>query len=190
MRFDTCFSSTEPGEEIASSTSLTISCIFSGLISGGNANFCGPSLSNTNCCWVFSSDATRSFSVFSHTAVFATPARPSAHTSTLRTGSGEGRTLFFVVVLDEFAGEVGDEVRVAKEPGLIKLLAIADRLFRPMLKHRQPWSVAAATTTATLAGDVWQAALYPNLPDDRSSLGGVADLVRAPQQRNCCSSAR
>ena len=44
----TCLSSTVPGDAIASSISLTISCMFSGLISGGNIICAGPSTCNTN----------------------------------------------------------------------------------------------------------------------------------------------
>jgi len=38
-------------------------------------------------------------------------------------------TLLVVVVLDEFAGEIGDKVGVSMEPRLIKLLGIANCLF-------------------------------------------------------------
>jgi len=70
---NTCFSSMVPGALIASSIQLTISCIFSGLISGGKTSSFGPSFMRANSRWFFSSGATRSFNVFSHTADLATP---------------------------------------------------------------------------------------------------------------------
>jgi len=42
---------------------------------------------------------------------------------------GRQETLFFVVVFDEFASEIGDELRMAVEPRLVELPGIADCLF-------------------------------------------------------------
>jgi hypothetical protein len=84
--------------------------------------------------------------------------------------------LFSVVVFDEFAGEVGDQVRVAVEPCVVELLGISDCLFRAV----EHWGLAVRLERGGAEG--WN---FHGVRDDALAIFPAVHAVHTRFVRGC-----